>query len=551
MTGKIFRNFMLVCACVFLVSVGLFMGILYDRFADSLTGELVQQTGLIAEGVEVAGPEYLEQVILPNRVTWVHPDGTVLFDSQASAGEMENHADREEVREALETGVGESVRYSDTLSERTVYAARRLADGTVIRVAEAQRTAMAMLLELSSPILAILCAALVLSMLLASRLSRRLVTPILNLDLEHPEQCRTYDELAPLLTRIRRQNETIQRQMDELRRQQEEFNELTEHMSEGIVVLDKTGGVLSCNSAALRLLGAEEPKAESDVLELDRSDSFRRAVGQALEGRSGQGRIERHGRCVQIMADPVLRGEELSGSVVVLLDVTERENSEKLRREFTANVSHELKTPLTSISGMAEIMKSGIVRPEDMPEFAGDIHRESKRLIALVEDIIHLSQLDEGGELPRRENVDLLELSNQVVQRLRHQAEDAQVVLRVAGEGFLAAGIPGVLEEMIYNLCDNAVKYNRPGGSVTVAVDAVNRTLTVADTGIGIPEGDQQRVFERFYRVDKSRSRQIGGTGLGLSIVKHGAALHDVRIELTSVPEQGTTVRLFFPKDEK
>jgi len=548
MTGKIFRNFMLVCFCVFAVSVGLFIGVLHGSFAENLTDELIQQTELVGDGLEYAGAGYLEQVTLPNRVTWVDRDGTVLYDNQADPAGMENHADRVEIRQALEAGFGQSERHSATLSERTVYAARRLSDGTVIRVAESRRTATAMLLELTVPILLILAAAMALSMLLASRLSRRLVTPILDLDLEHPEQCRTYDELAPLLTRIRRQNETIQRQMDELRRQQEEFNELTEHMSEGIVVLDKNGRILSCNSAALRLLGAEDHAAGASALELDRSESFRRAVERSLQGSRDQGRIDRGGRCVQIMADPVERGGEITGGVLVLLDVTAQENSEKLRREFTANVSHELKTPLTSISGMAEIMKSGIVRPEDMAEFAGDIHRESRRLITLIEDIIHLSRLDEGGELPRRQPVGLLELAGQVAERLKHQAERNGVSVALTGENFEIEGIPAVLEEMIYNLCDNAVKYNRPGGSVTVTVDPGSRSVSVADTGIGIPEEDRQRVFERFYRVDKSRSRQIGGTGLGLSIVKHGAALHDIRVELTSVPDEGTTVRLFFPE---
>ena len=547
MTGKIFRNFVLVCTCVFLVCVGLFMFVLYGNFADNLSAELEQQTRLIANGVEYMGTEYLEQMALPNRVTWVDTDGSVLFDNQATPGQMENHADREEIREAFETGRGDAVRQSSTLSLKTVYSALRLEDGSVIRVAEAQRTAMAMLLELTYPMVLILTAALLLSMMLASRLSRRLVTPILNLDLEHPEQCDTYDELAPLLGRIRRQNETIQRQMDELRRQQEEFNELTDHMSEGIVALDKKGRILSCNAAALRLLGAKMPRIGANVLELEHGEAFYRAVEQSLSGLHGQGNLERGGRCIQIMADPVVREGELTGSVLVLLDVTERENSERVRREFTANVSHELKTPLTSISGMAEIMKNGIVQPRDMPEFAGDIYRESKRLIALVEDIIHLSQLDEGGQLPQRQEVELLELSEQVAQRLKIQAESARVEIRVEGREFSVSGVPGVLEEMVYNLCDNAVKYNRPGGRVTVTIDAAQRTLTVSDTGIGIPEQDQQRVFERFYRVDKSRSRQIGGPGLGLSIVKHGAALHDARIELTSVPDEGTSVKLIFP----
>lgn len=549
MTGKIFRNFVLICFSVFAVSVGLFIGVLYGNFSDTLDAELVQQTELLGDGVEYGGIGYLEKINLPNRVTWVDAQGTVLYDNQASAVGMENHADREEIREALETGFGQSERHSVTISERTVYAARRLADGTVIRVAESQRTALAMLLELSGAIVLILCAALVLSMVLAFRLSRRLMTPILELDLEHPENCRTYDELSPLLFRIRRQNETIQHQMDALRRQQEEFRELTEHMSEGIVVLDRNTCVLSCNSAALRLLGAKQPGPDASALDLDDSEVFRNIIRQVLQGLGGQGRIERNGRCVQIMADPVEREGELTGSVLVLLDVTVQEDSEKLRREFTANVSHELKTPLTSISGMAEIMKSGIVRPEDMPEFAGDIYRESKRLIALVEDIIHLSQLDEGGVLPQRADVELRELSEQVLQRLRHQAQQVGVELKVEGDPFTVSCVPGVMEEMLYNLCDNAVKYNRPGGSVRVTVDSVQRTLMVSDTGIGIPQADQQRVFERFYRVDKSRSRQIGGTGLGLSIVKHGAALHDIRVELHSTSDVGTDVKLYFPQE--
>ena len=549
MTGKIFRNFVLICFSVFAVSVGLFIGVLYGNFSDTLDAELVQQTELLGDGVEYGGIGYLEKINLPNRVTWVDAQGTVLYDNQASAVGMENHADRKEIREALETGFGQSERHSVTISERTVYAARRLADGTVIRVAESQRTALAMLLELSGAIVLILCAALVLSMVLAFRLSRRLMTPILGLDLEHPENCRTYDELSPLLFRIRRQNETIQHQMDALRRQQEEFRELTEHMSEGIVVLDRNTCVLSCNSAALRLLGAKQPGPDASALDLDDSEVFRNIIRQVLQGLGGQGRIERNGRCVQIMADPVEREGELTGSVLVLLDVTVQEDSEKLRREFTANVSHELKTPLTSISGMAEIMKSGIVRPEDMPEFAGDIYRESKRLIALVEDIIHLSQLDEGGVLPQRADVELRELSEQVLQRLRHQAQQVGVELKAEGDPFTVSCVPGVMEEMLYNLCDNAVKYNRPGGSVRVTVDSVQRTLMVSDTGIGIPQADQQRVFERFYRVDKSRSRQIGGTGLGLSIVKHGAALHDIRVELHSTSDVGTDVKLYFPQE--
>jgi len=546
-TGKIFRNFVFVSLSVLSVSVALILWALYGRFSTSLNAELVQQADLIAAGVEAAGAGYLEDIELENRVTLIDRDGTVLFDSRASAGEMENHAGREEIRQALETGRGQAVRQSATISTRTVYVALRLNDGTVLRIAEAQSTAAATLMELVPILALILCAALVLSLLLAFRLSRRIVTPILSIDLERPEGCRTYDELTPLITRLARQNDTIRRQMDELRRQQEEFNDLTEHMSEGIVVMDRTGKLLSCSTAARQLLGLPGDAAPETAFELDGEGEFRRVVERALTGGTAQTVLERGSRSIQVMADGILRAGEAGGGVLVLMDVTERESNERLRREFTANVSHELKTPLTSISGMAEIMKSGIVRPEDMAEFAGDIYNESKRLIALVEDIIHLSQLDEGGVMAHVQPVEMLSLCAGVVQRLKHQAGQAGVTLELKGGNFTVRGVPGVLEEMVYNLCDNALKYNRPGGSVKVVCDSVDRVLRVEDTGIGIPAEDQSRVFERFYRVDKSRSRQIGGTGLGLSIVKHGAALHDAKLTLNSAPGVGTTVTLDFP----
>ena len=545
MTGKIFRNFVFVSFSVLAVSVALILWALYGRFSASLTAGLVQQTDLMAVGVEQAGLAYLDAIDTGDRVTLVAPDGTVLFDNRASAAGMENHADREEIRQALETGRGQAVRRSATISTRTVYVAHRLSDGTVLRVAGAQSTAAAMVRELIPVLALILCAALVLSLLLAFRLSRKIVTPILSIDPEHPEQSRTYDELTPLLSRLSRQNDTIRRQMDELRRRQEEFTGLIEHMAEGIVVLDRTGNLLSCNTAALTLLGAGPERGTA--FDLNDSPEFRRVVERALSGGADQTVLERGSRSVQVVADGVSHAGEAGGGVLVLMDVTERENNERLRREFTANVSHELKTPLTSISGMAEIMKSGIVRPEDMAEFAGDIYHESKRLIALVEDIIHLSQLDEGGLMAHAQPVEMLSLCAGVVHRLRHQAEAAQVTLELKGGNFTARGVPGVLEEMVCNLCDNALKYNRPGGSVRLVCDSVRRVLRVEDTGIGIPAEDQSRVFERFYRVDKSRSRQIGGTGLGLSIVKHGAALHDIRLGLTSTPGVGTTVTLDFP----
>ena len=551
MTAKIFRNSMAVGVSVFLLSVALFMGVLYQYFGGQLTKELENEAWLVARGVEEMGMEYLDGLQSSSRITWVDTDGTVLYDSVADPAGMENHADREEIQEALRGVKGTAQRESATLSQKTFYVARRLEDGTVIRLASAQHTVVVLLVSMIQPLLIILIVALILAGVLASRMSKSIIRPILELDLERPEECDTYDELAPLLTRIRRQNNTIQKQMDLLRQRQLEFTALTENMSEGFLLLDQRGHVLSHNSGALRLLGAYTPGEGTNVLALDRSDSFRRVVEQVLAGRRNQGRLERGGRTVQLLADPVFREEQVAGAVLVLLDVTEREQGEQLRREFTANVSHELKTPLTSISGMAEIIRNGLVKPEDVAGFAGDIYKECQRLITLVEDIIHLSRLDEGDSGLEREDVDLLALAQKVTGRLESFAKQSKVTMAVAGAPCTISGVPSVLEEMVYNLCDNAIKYNRPGGTVTLSVSPGPQgvQVTVADTGIGIPAQDQGRVFERFYRVDKSHSKEIGGTGLGLSIVKHGAALHDARVELDSTLDQGTTVRLTFPNE--
>ena len=550
MTAKIFRNSMAVGISVFLLSVALFMGVLYQYFGNQLTDELENEAWLVARGVELRGIEYLEGLNSSSRITWVDQDGTVLYDNMADPATMENHADRAEIRDAMRGSQGTAVRDSSTLAEKTFYVARRLEDGTVIRLASAQYTIVVLLLSMLQPLMIILVVALILAAVLAHRLSKGIIQPILDLDLEHPEDCDTYDELAPLLTRIRRQNDTIRRQMDLLRQRQQEFAALTENMSEGFVLLDRKGHILSYNSGALRLLGTIAPAEEANVLTLDRSEAFRRVVEQVLAGNRNQGRLERGGRCVQVMADPVSHDGQVAGAVLVLVDVTEREQGEQMRREFTANVSHELKTPLTAISGMAEIIKNGMVEPEDIIGFAGDIYKESQRLIALVEDIIHLSRLDEGTPNLQREEVDLLELARSVEQRIEPLAKKAGVTLTVAGAPFRVHGVRAVLDEMVYNLCDNAVKYNRPGGTVAVSVSpspgGKGGEVTVSYTGIGIPAQDQERVFERFYRVDKSHSKEIGGTGLGLSIVKHGAALHDAQVELTSTLGQGTSVKLVF-----
>ena len=509
MTAKIFRNSMAVGISVFLLSVALFMGMLYQYFGSQMARELESEARLVARGIETMGLDYFDGLQSSSRITWVDTDGTVLYDSVADPATMENHANREEIREAMIGSQGSSVRRSSTLSEDTIYAARRLSDGSVVRLANAQRTVAVLLVSMIQPLLIILALVLILAAVLASRLSKQLIRPILNLDLEHPESCNTYDELSPLLTRIRRQNDTIREQVENARQRQQEFTALTENMSEGFVLLDQKGHILSYNSGALRLLGAPAPAGEANVLTLDRSDVFRHVVEQALGGLRNQGRLDREERCIQLLADPVLRDGQVAGAVLVLVDVTEREQGERLRREFTANVSHELKTPLTAISGMAEIIKNGMVEPEDVSGFAEDIYKETQRLISLVEDIIHLSRLDEGGTGLQREPVDMLQLAQKVEERIAPLAKQAEVTLSVSGSSFVVNGVPAVLEEMLYNLCDNAVKYNRTGGRVDIVLTprAQGGEVMVSDTGIGIPPQDQQRVFERFYRVDKSHSK--------------------------------------------
>ena len=391
-------------------------------------------------------------------------------------------------------------------------------------------------------------AGLILAAVLANRLSKGIIRPILDLDLEHPEDCETYDELTPLLSRLKRQNDTIQQQMNLLKQRQTEFAALTDNMSEGFLLLDRQGHVLSHNSGALRLLGVEEPEGEVNVLVLNREEPFRQAVDEALSGKRSQQMLHLNGRYCKLLANPVLADGKPAGAVLVLLDVTEQEQRDELRREFTANVSHELKTPLTSILGTAEILQNGLVKPEDVPHFAGNIHRETERLIGLVNDIIKLSRLDEGGGLGQWETVDLYEEARAVLEQLAPAAQRKQVTTRLQGGEALVRGVPQIVEEIVYNLCDNAIAYNRANGSVTVTVEntAFGPRITVADTGIGIPREAQGRVFERFYRVDKSHSS--GGTGLGLSIVKHGAAYLGAQVELHSEPGHGSTFTLTFPK---
>ena len=556
MTGKIFRSCFLVGLAIMVLCTALFVAVMASRYEDQVYQEMEETAVYVKRGMEDSGGDYLsglEDLEGGQRLTWIAADGTVLYDSEADPAAMENHADREEIREALTSETGTAQRFSSTLSEQTLYVTQRLSDGTVIRLASAQKTVGLLLISMIQPILIILVLSLLLSAVLASRLSKGLIKPILSLDLEHPEDCETYDELTPLLSRLKRQNDTIQQQMNLLKQRQTEFAALTDNMSEGFLLLDRQGHVLSHNSGALRLLGVEEPEGEVNVLVLNREEPFRQAVDEALSGKRSQQMLHLNGRYCKLLANPVLADGKPAGAVLVLLDVTEQEQRDELRREFTANVSHELKTPLTSISGIAEIMQSGMVKPEDIQSFAGDIYQEAQRLIALVEDIIRLSRLDEGAESLEREPVNLLSIAQDVARRLDSAAQKAGVTLKVMGLSVEVRGIPSVLDEMVYNLCDNAIKYNHPGGTVNVTVAPTNdgsAEVTVEDTGIGIPVEDQSRVFERFYRVDKSHSKEIGGTGLGLSIVKHGASLHGAQIHMDSQVGRGTSVQLLFPHHE-
>lgn len=488
-----------------------------------------------------------------NRITWISADGEVLYDSYSDEESMENHAQRPEVQQALSTGRGDSTRLSDTLSEQTYYSALRLSDGTVIRVASTTRSGFAVLVQMI-PWMAIMTLVIFAGTFSFARVqTRQIVRPINEMDLDHPDPEKVYDELSPLIRRIEKQNETIVSQMAEIWQKQEEFTAITENMEEGFIIVDSHAEVLSFNSSAIRILGVNMMNRDgrpANVLDLNRSNAFRQVVDQALDGHHSEQKLELNGSFYQIIANPVnVSADKGNGAVVIILDVTEREYREEMRREFTANVSHELKTPLTSISGYAEIMQNGMVQPEDMARFSGKIYSEAQRLISLVNDIIRLSQLDEGKQDLEKSKVDLYMAASRTLDYLKETAKKAEISLCLKGKPVVIEGVSAILDEMIYNLCDNAIKYNHPDGYVIVTVHKENGhpTLKVEDNGIGIPDADQPRVFERFYRVDKSHSRQIGGTGLGLSIVKHAAIYHNARIELTSKVGKGTTIKITFP----
>ena len=548
MRKKIFQNYLLVEVLVLVLCCGLFLGVLFQHYEKQAFSQLRTEANYIAHGMELSGESYLSTLQSDARVTWVDSDGTVRYDSAADPVVMQNHLNRKEIAEALQNGEGDGSHFSETLMERTLYYAVRLDDGTVLRVSCTQKTVMAMLLMMMPPLLGVAAVVLLVCMLMAFRLARHIVDPINRIDLDHPVIEETYGELEPLVKRIQEQNRTIRRQMDELSQRQREFSALTDNMSEGFLLVDYKTNVLSANHSALRMLG--DGKAE-EITNLRRDNCLPQVlttVEAALAGVRTETVQEIEGISWQIIANPVVSSGQVAGVAVLLMDVTEREQREKLRQEFSANVSHELKTPLTSITGFAELMKEGMVTGEKVKEFAGDIYREARRLIDLVNDIIRLSRLDENSKLFETEQVDLYDLCDEIIANLQNVAERQNVTFTLSGEHVTINGVWQILNEMVYNLCDNAIKYNRPGGTVDVSVhrDGGSVRLTVRDTGIGIPYADQPRVFERFYRVDKSHSKEVGGTGLGLSIVKHGAQYHNARLELESEPGKGTSISVVF-----
>ena len=553
MTRKIFQSIIAVVISVLLLSLALITGVLYNHFETTMLDQLRTTAQFAEQGVEQEGMAYFDSLHAQNcRVTWIAADGTVKYDNRSNPKTMENHADRQEVREAMENDSGTSVRRSSTLSEHTMYYAKRLSDGTVLRLSMSQRSVLFLMGGMLSPLVFIFLAACLLAGVLSYQVSKKIVKPLSEIDLKHPEQVETYDELSPFLQRIAAQNREIDARMAEIRKQQQEFSMITENMSEGLFVVDRNYQILSYNKSAMQIFGMDPRQEHENLLAVNRSEGFRNAVDSALKGHHAQENLELNGRVYQIIANAVCQpdfAEDMVGAVILVLDVTEKEAQEQYRREFTANVSHELKTPLTSISGIAEIIRNGIVKPEDIPHFAGKIYDESQRLITLIGDIIKLSRLDENQVPMERETVDMLEMARDVVQQLSSVARKSGVTLVANGAHGQVLGVRQVLGEMVYNLCENAVKYNRAGGRVWVDVQQVadHVVLRVKDTGIGIPAAEQGRIFERFYRVDKSHSKAVGGTGLGLSIVKHGAALHHATISVSSEPEQGTEITLTFP----
>ena len=548
MTSKIFKSIIAAVVAVLIATIAINLGALYPYFNQLQQTQLKDELHLAANAVQEIGVRYLDDLDMDRyRLTWVAADGTVLFDNQADAAAMENHADRAEIREALLTGSGSSTRQSATLTEQTIYEAVRLSDGSVLRISVSRATAVLLLLGMLQPICIVLVIAIAVSAWIAHRIAKRVVEPLNRLNLDAPLENDAYEELSPLLHRIHAQRQEIKEQMWTLERKQNEFNQITANMKEALVLLDTSARIISINPAARRLFGAGDDPIGNDILTIDRSQNMRTALENARADGRAFFRDQRNGRIYQFDLSRIASDNAVQGTVILAYDITDQANAEQNRQEFTANVSHELKTPLQSIIGSAELLENGIVKEADIPRFVDRIRKEATRLVNLIDDIIRLSQLDEGVDMPM-ESVSLRELSEEVCENLADAARQKDVSLKVTGSEGVITGVRRLLYEIVYNLCDNAIKYNRDGGSVEINLsqDADAVLLRVQDTGVGIAPEHQSKIFERFYRVDKSHSRQSGGTGLGLSIVKHAVQLHHGSISVESQPNVGTAITVRF-----
>lgn len=552
MTKKIFRSIYIVAISVFAASAILFMGALYNYFTGVQQSQLQTQATLAAQGVANEGAAYFDELNTDDRlrITWIDTDGTVLYDTEGNSVEMENHLQREEVKQALLNGTGESIRYSSTLLKRSLYCAKRMDDGTILRLSVAQNTIITLLLSMLQPILIMFVVALVLSLILAYRLSNKIVEPLNNLNLDEPLNNKEYEELSPILHRISSQQRQIKLQHDELKQKQKEFDAVTQGMAEGIILLNSECEILSINPSAQKIFNTNLFCIGKFILSVNNSFELQELLLKSSKGKYCEKIIELDGEKYQLNASPIISGSKVSGTVLLLLNVTEKEKAEQQRREFTANVSHELKTPLHTILGCAELMENNMVSEKDVPEFAGKIHSQAQRMISLIEDIINLSHLDEGLQDMKKERISLLGIATETASSLSAQAKQKEITLNVAGDDVEIEGVASLISQIIYNLTDNAIKYNHKNGSVDIKIkdDGETATITVSDTGIGIPEEHLERIFERFYCVDKSRSKEIGGTGLGLSIVKHAARLHNAAISTQSTIGQGTSISVTIPK---
>ncbi|MBQ8260883.1 MAG: PAS domain S-box protein [Lachnospiraceae bacterium] len=547
MTKKIFRSMIMVAVVVLLTGLFVATTFIYDYFNKYQVEQLKAELELVREAVNYVGTEYFENYDSAMfRFTVVEEDGTVVYDTTADISRMDNHKDREEIAEALETGYGSSARNSSTLMEKTFYEAVLLESGDVLRISVSQLTIGALIMRMMPALVTLLLTVGVISFVLSSKLTKKIIEPLDEIDLDHPTENNSYEELSPILTKIHKQHKQIRKNAEELHQKSEEFEQITASMSEGLILIDESGKILSINNACKKIYGLTEDVAGKNLLTIDRTSQMSKAVKEALKGTHGEFTIQKNGLEYQFNVNPIETDGKHLGAVILAFDITEKAFAQRNRQEFTANVTHELKTPLQSILGCAELLENGMVKPEDTKRFVGNIYKEASRLVCLINDIIRLSQLDENHE-PVCESVNIREVADEVAEVLAISAAEKNVTIKVNGDATVF-GVRKYLHEIIYNLCDNAIRYNVNGGKVTVDISRENdrSILAVKDTGIGIDAEHHTRIFERFYRVDKSHSKETGGTGLGLSIVKHAVLYHKGKIEIESERGKGTTVKVIF-----